>query len=78
MPGGVKGAYFYRPYPLTIERGEGCYLYDLDGRKLVDFNNHHTAQVLGHNHPAVVAAVQAQVSRGIALSAPCGRGDGSG
>ena len=72
MPGGVKGAYFYKPYPLTIERGEGCYLYDLDGRKLVDFNNHHTAQILGHNHPAVVAAVQAQVSRGIALSAPAG------
>ena len=72
MPGGVKGAYFYNPYPLTVDRGEGCYIHDLDGRKLVDFNNHHTAQILGHNHPAVVAAVREQVSRGIALSAPAG------
>ena len=72
MPGGVKGAYYYEPYPLTFERGEGCFVTDLDGRKLVDFNNHHTAQILGHNHPAVVAAVQGQVSRGIALSAPAG------
>lgn len=72
MPGGVKGAYYYEPYPLTVERGEGCFVTDLDGRKLVDFNNHHTAQILGHNHPAVVAAVQGQVSRGIALSAPAG------
>ena len=72
MPGGVKGAYYYEPYPLTVVRGEGCFVTDLDGRKLVDFNNHHTAQILGHNHPAVVAAVQGQVSRGIALSAPAG------
>ena len=72
MPGGVKGAYYYAPYPLTVERGEGCFVYDLDGRKLVDFNNHHTAQILGHGHPAVVTAVQEQVSRGIALSAPAG------
>lgn len=72
MPGGVKGAYFYQPYPLTVERGDGCYLYDLDGRRLVDFNNHHTAQILGHSHPAVVAAVREQVSAGIALSAPAG------
>ncbi len=72
MPGGVKGAYFYQPYPLTVERGDGCYLYDLDGRRLVDFNNHHTAQILGHSHPAVVEAVREQVSMGIALSAPAG------
>ena len=72
MPGGVKGAYYYEPYPLTVERGEGCYVYDLDGRRLADFNNHHTAQILGHGHPAVVAAVQEQISRGIALSAPAG------
>ena len=57
MPGGAKGAYFYKPYPLTIARGEGVYLYDVDGRRYVDFANHHTAQVLGHRHPAVDEAV---------------------
>ncbi|MDA0744919.1 MAG: aspartate aminotransferase family protein [bacterium] len=72
MPGGVKGAYFYSPYPLTMDRGEGCYLFDVDGCRFVDFNNHHTTQVLGHNHPVVMEAVQAQLQKGIVLSAPTG------
>ncbi len=72
MPGGAKGAYFYAPYPLTMQRGEGCYLYDIDERRRVDFANHHTGQILGHNNPAVNAALQAQLSRGIALGAPTG------
>ena len=66
-PGGVaKGAYFYRPYPLTIERGEGAYLFDVDGNRYADFANHHTGQILGHNHPTVMAAIHAQLQRGVA------------
>ena len=72
MPGGAKGGYFYKPYPLTMVRGEGCYLYDVDGRRYVDFANHHTAQILGHNHPAVMEAVRRQLERGIVLGAPVG------
>ncbi len=72
MPGGAKGAYFYAPYPLTMKRGEGCHLFDLDGRKFVDFACHHTTQILGHNHPAVLTAVDKQMKRGIALGAPAG------
>ena len=72
MPGGVKGAYYYRPYPLSMERGEGCYLYDVDGRRYIDFNNHHTSQVLGHNHAVINSAVEAQLRQGIALGAPMG------
>ena len=72
MAGPAKGAYFYAPYPLTMARGEGCYLYDVDGRRFVDFTNHHSTQVAGHNHPAVVAAVREQLERGIALGAPVG------
>jgi glutamate-1-semialdehyde 2,1-aminomutase len=72
MPGGVKGAYYYCPYPLSMERGDGCYLYDVDGRRYIDFTNHHTAQILGHNHTVVNSAIKAQVSRGIALGAPTG------
>ena len=72
-PGGVaKGAYFYRPYPLTMERGDGAYLFDVDGNRYADFANHHTGQILGHKHPAVMAAVRAQLQRGIALGAPMG------
>jgi len=72
MPGGVKGAYYHDPYPLTMARGDGCYLYDVDGRRFVDFNNHHTAQILGHNHPAVREAIEEQISKGVVLSAPTG------
>ena len=72
MPGGAKGAYHYPPYPLTMERGQGCHLFDLDGRQYVDFNNHHTAQILGHNNSAVRDAVQNQLQRGIVLGAPVG------
>jgi len=72
MPGGVKGAYYHTPYPLTMDRGDGCYVWDVDGHRYVDFANHHTAQVLGHNHPAVTEAMATQLRRGLALGAPMG------
>ena len=72
MPGGAKGAYYYPPYPLFFERAEGARVTDVDGRVLVDFANHHTAQILGHGHPAVIDAVNQQVSRGIVLGGPTG------
>ena len=72
MPGGAKGAYYYPPYPLFFERADGCRVTDIDGRCLVDFANHHTAQILGHRHPAVIDAVNEQVSRGIVLGGPTG------
>ncbi len=72
MPGGAKGAYFYSPYPVFFERGDGCRLTDVDGHTLLDCANHHTAQILGHNHPAVIDAINAQVSRGVVLGGPTG------
>lgn len=72
MPGVAKGAYYYAPYPVTIARAEGCHLYDVDGNRYVDFANHHTTQILGHHHPAVVRAVERQLAQGIAVAAPMG------
>lgn len=72
MPGGAKGAYFYSPYPVFFERGDGCRLTDVDGHTLLDCANHHTAQILGHNHPAVIDAINTQVSRGVVLGGPTG------
>ncbi len=72
MAGAAKGAYFYPPYPLTMARAVGCTLEDIDGRCYLDFVNHHTTQILGHNHPTVIEAVQAQLRQGIALGAPTG------
>ena len=71
MPGGViKGAYYFSPHPIYMDRADGCYMWDLDGRKYVDFANHHTSTILGHNHPAVVEALQKELERGWALGAP--------
>ncbi len=71
MPGGVaKGAYFSKPYPLFLVSGEGCYVTTLDGQRLLDCANHHTAGVLGHRHPAVLEAVREQLARGVALGGP--------
>ena len=70
--GAAKGAYYYPPYPLTMDRGEGCYLWDVDGHRYIDCGNHHTAQILGHADPAVAAAVQAQLQKGVALGAATG------
>ena len=70
--GAAKGAYYYPPYPLAMARGKGCYLWDVDGHRYVDCANHHTAQILGHGHERVEAAVREQVQQGIALGAPTG------
>lgn len=71
MPGGmVKGAYWYEPYPIYMDRGQDCYLWDLDDRRLVDFANHHTAMILGHSPEEVVEETTRWLRKGIALSAP--------
>ena len=71
MPGGViKGAYWSSPYPIYVDRAQDCYLWDLDGRRYVDFSNHHTAVILGHSPPAVRDAIERELVRGIGLGAP--------
>ena len=60
--------------PASVSRvygpGRDCYLWDIDGRRYVDFANHHTAMILGHSHPAVVEAVKDALDRGLALGGP--------
>jgi glutamate-1-semialdehyde 2,1-aminomutase len=71
MPAGViKGEYWIPPYPFYIDRSEGCYLWDIDGRKIVDFTSHHTAMIIGHTPPHVLDAIQGEIKRGIGLSGP--------
>ena len=70
--GAAKGAYYFSPYPITFKRANGCDLEDVDGNTYIDFSNHHTSQVLGHNHPAILEAVQGQLEEGIALGGPTG------
>ena len=64
----------------TSPRAEGCYIWDIDGNRYVDFGNHHSAMMLGHSHPDVIAAVQREVERGLGLgrSHRAGGGDRRG
>ncbi|MGB0678507.1 MAG: adenosylmethionine--8-amino-7-oxononanoate transaminase [Polyangiales bacterium] len=49
--------------PLVIERAEGAYLIEADGRRFLDANGSWWANNLGHSHPRVVAALKAQAER---------------
>ena len=53
----------YRRAPVAFARGEGIRLYDLEGRVYLDFVAGIAVSVLGHSHPRLVAAIQAQAAR---------------
>ena len=50
--------------PLIVERASGAHLWDADGREYIDFIGSWGALILGHAHPAIVAAIQEQAARG--------------
>ncbi len=52
------------PFPIFVGRQAGCRKWDVDGHELIDYWSGHGAMLLGHSHPDVVAAVQAQMERG--------------
>ena len=57
---------FLAPYyaePVAIDRGEGSYVYDLDGERYLDFFGGVLTTMIGHHHPAVTAAVQEQAAK---------------
>ena len=71
LPGGSsRGTAYFDPYPHFIERGEGHYIYDVDGNRLLDFMINATSLILGHAHPDVTAAIQEQAARGTAFTGP--------
>nr|WP_092073888.1 acetylornithine transaminase [Dendrosporobacter quercicolus]NSL47861.1 acetylornithine transaminase [Dendrosporobacter quercicolus DSM 1736]SDM69507.1 acetylornithine/N-succinyldiaminopimelate aminotransferase [Dendrosporobacter quercicolus] len=47
-------------YPLVLTRGEGPYVYDIDGKKYIDFLAGIAVNVLGHAHPKLVRAIAGQ------------------
>jgi len=56
--------------PIFIERGEGAYLFDVDGNRYIDYVGSWGPLILGHAHPQVVAAVTAAAQRGTSYGAP--------
>jgi acetylornithine/N-succinyldiaminopimelate aminotransferase len=58
----------YTRYPLVIERGKGVFLFDLDGKKYLDFVAGLGVNALGHAHPRIVKTIREQAARAIHLS----------
>ena len=53
----------YGRFPLAIEKGEGCKLWDTDGKEYLDFVAGIATCTLGHGHPAMVKAVSQQIQK---------------
>ena len=71
IPGGTSRIhYYFRPYPIYAQSGEGCYLTDVEGTRRLDFLNNMTALIHGHGNPAIKKALFEQIERGTAFSEP--------
>ncbi len=74
MPGGVNSP--ARAFggvggePVFFQRGEGAYLYDIDGNRYTDYIGSWGVMILGHNHPQVVEAIREAAGRGTSFGAP--------
>ncbi|MGA7800375.1 MAG: glutamate-1-semialdehyde 2,1-aminomutase [Gammaproteobacteria bacterium] len=56
--------------PVFITRAEGPYLYDVDGRRYIDYVGSWGPMIVGHAHPQVIEAVREAVGRGLGFGAP--------
>src|SRR5271166_6836451 len=65
MPGGdTRTTTYHRPYPLTLKRGEGPFVWDVDGNKYIDLLGNYTSLVHGNAYPPIVEAVTKAVRDG--------------
>ena len=54
------GAHNYHPLPVVLSRGEGVYVWDVEGKKYYDFLSAYSAVNQGHCHPKIVGAMVQQ------------------
>lgn len=57
------GAHNYHPLPVVLERGEGCWVWDVEGKKYLDMLSAYSAVNQGHRHPKIIAALETQAAR---------------
>jgi ornithine--oxo-acid transaminase len=57
------GAHNYHPVPVVLERGEGIFLYDVDGKRYFDFLSGYSAVNQGHCHPEIIKALTTQAQK---------------
>ena len=68
MVAGVSGSARFNAAlgrPLYLSHGDGCRLYDVDGRVFLDYNLSHGATFLGHNHPGIRKAIEQALDMGV-------------
>jgi len=71
LSGGVASSYQLRePWPIYFERGEGAYVWDVDGTRRIDFHNGFGSMVQGHAHPAITKAVEERLRLGTHFAVP--------
>ena len=74
IPGGVNspvrafGSVGGTPY--FVERAEGPFIYDVEGKRYIDYVQSYGPGILGHAHPAILAAINDAASRGTSYGAP--------
>ena len=74
MPGGVNSP--VRAFngvggtPIFFERGEGAYLYDVDGNSYIDYVGSWGPMILGHANPIIIDSVKAVLKKGLGFGAP--------
>ena len=57
------GAHNYHPLPVVLSRGEGIYVWDVEGKKYYDFLSAYSAVNQGHCHPKIIKALNSQASK---------------
>jgi glutamate-1-semialdehyde 2,1-aminomutase len=71
MPGAnTRHVLYHDPFPVALVSGKGALLRDLDGHEYVDFLGEFTAGLYGHSDPVIKEAIQAVLSKGLALGGP--------
>ena len=70
LPGGdTRSVTYHRPYPLTIARGAGPFLWDIDGNRYVDLLGNYTSLVHGNAYPPIIEAIARVSGQGTAWPA---------
>jgi len=57
------GAHNYHPLPVVLEKGEGVFVWDVDGKRYFDFLSAYSAVNQGHCHPAIIKALTEQAQK---------------
>lgn len=63
--GTIGGGIHQHPWPIYMERGDGAYMFDVDGNRYIDCSQGSGSLLFGHNHPHLQSAIQSQSQKGV-------------